>query len=229
MTEAIYKQIEGYMLVCMEDSAHDSQHIYRVLANAMEIAKREERVDYDVLICACLLHDIGRKEQFEDPALCHAQVGADKAYRFLVEHNFTKEFAEQVKHCIICHRFRKTNEPQTTEARILFDADKLEAAGTIGIARTLIYKGEVAEPLYSVGADGHILCGEEDTEPSFVHEYKHKLEKIYDKFYTARGKELALQRQKTAQAFFESLMEEVSDMRDAGEEELWKHLEKSGN
>lgn len=67
------------MLCCMEDTAHDKEHIYRVLYNALEIAKTENNVNYDVLIAACLLHDIGRKEQFENTALCHAIVGSEKA------------------------------------------------------------------------------------------------------------------------------------------------------
>ena len=82
MKKETYNLIESYMLSCMEDSAHDKDHIYRVLNHAMEIAKSEENVDYDVLICACLLHDIGRKEQFEDPSVCHAAVGGEKAYQF---------------------------------------------------------------------------------------------------------------------------------------------------
>ena len=73
MKREIYETLEQYMLSCMEDSAHDAQHIYRVLYNALLIAKEEKHVDHDVLIAACLLHDIGRKEQFADPALCHGQ------------------------------------------------------------------------------------------------------------------------------------------------------------
>ena len=84
----------------MDDAAHDKEHIYRVLYNALEIAKTEKDVNYDVLIAACLLHDIGRKEQFENPALCHAIVGSEKACQFLVTHGFETFFAEQVKQCI---------------------------------------------------------------------------------------------------------------------------------
>jgi len=81
MNRETYCLLENYMLSCMEDSAHDREHIYRVLFNALEIAETERGVDYDVLIGACLLHDIGRKEQFENHALCHAMVGSEKAYR----------------------------------------------------------------------------------------------------------------------------------------------------
>ena len=76
MTKETYDLIENYMLSCMEDSAHDKEHIYRVLFNALEIAKVENDIDYDVLITACLLHDIGRREQFDNPALCHAIDGS---------------------------------------------------------------------------------------------------------------------------------------------------------
>ena len=58
MTKETFTILENYMLSCMEDSVHDKEHIYRVLYNALEIAKMEEGVDYDALICACLLHDI---------------------------------------------------------------------------------------------------------------------------------------------------------------------------
>lgn len=78
MKEREFKLIEKYMLRCMSDSAHDREHVYRVLFTALEIAEYENSVDYDVLITACLLHDIGRREQFENPAVCHAEVGAKK-------------------------------------------------------------------------------------------------------------------------------------------------------
>ena len=220
MTSENYVLLENYMLSCMEDSAHDKEHIYRVLYNALEIAKTESDVDYDVLIGACLLHDIGRKEQFEDPDLCHAAVGGEKAYSFLTEHGFDTKYAEQVKHCIQTHRYRKSNLPQSREAKILFDADKLDAAGALGIARTLLYKGKVSEPLYSLLPNGLVSNGENDTKPSFFQEYKYKLEKLYSNFYTAKGAEIAKQRQLTAIAFYNDLYQEVSVSYESGIEEL---------
>ena len=210
MTKQMYAKLEDYMLSSMEDSAHDKEHIYRVLFNALQIARGEEKVDYDILITACLLHDIGRKEQFADPGLCHAAVGAEKAHRFLTEQGFGADFAEAVAHCIRTHRFRKAMQPETVEAKILFDADKLDVTGAIGIARTLMYKADMAEPLYHVLPDGRISDGSEDLGPSFFREYKFKLEKLYDRFLTARGAELAKQRQAIAAAFYEQLYKEVN-------------------
>lgn len=220
MTKEVYLLLENYMLSCTGDSAHDKEHIYRVLYSALEIAKEEQDVDYDILICACLLHDVGRREQFENPSLCHAQVGAEKAYRFLVGQGFGETFATKVRHCILTHRYRNNNEPQTVEAKVLFDADKLDATGAIGIARTLFYKGQVSEPLYNVDSQGRVQDGTEDTSPSFFQEYKYKLENIYSHFYTKKGAEIAQTRRQAAVDYYESLLSEVRPTYEKGRREL---------
>lgn len=137
MDKETYTLLENYMLSCMsdEDIAHDKAHVYRVLYAALEIAAAEENVDADVLIAACLLHDIGRPEQLVDPEVCHAQVGAKKAKAFLLENGFDAGFAEKVEHCISVHRFRDNNPPVSIEEKILFDADKLEITGALGVNR----------------------------------------------------------------------------------------------
>ena len=147
-------------------------------------------------------------------------VGGDKAYKFLLEHNFAKDFAEQVKKCIQSHRYRKSNPPESIEAKILFDADKLDATGTMGIARTLVYKGTVSEPLYSLLPDGTVSNGEGDETPSFFQEYKYKLEKLYNSFYTERGAKLAKERQSAAVEFYNNMYNEVNASYKNGEEEL---------
>lgn len=217
MTKETYSLLESYMHECMEDSAHDREHVYRVLYNALRIAQGEEGVDRDVLVAACLLHDIGRKEQFADPGVCHAAVGSEKAYRFLKDNEFKEEFAQQVRHCILTHRFRKSCQPESIEAKILFDADKLDAVGALGIARTLMYKGDVAEPLYTLLPDGSICDGTVNPEPSFFREYHFKLKNLYDSFYTETGAALAQACRSAAQGFYESLYREVTSGRTAGQ------------
>ena len=223
MTKEIYEAIENHMLASMDDSAHDCEHVYRVLYNALEIAKSED-VDYDILIAACLLHDIGRIDQIKDPTLCHAQVGSEKAYAFLLEIGMTEDFAARVRHCIATHRFRKNLQPESVEAKILFDADKLDVTGAIGIARTLMYRGTLTEPLYRHLPDGTISDGSEDIGHSFFREYKFKLEKLYDRFYTSRGAELAKQRQTIAREYYESLYREVNDGYRSGRDALAGHI-----
>lgn len=217
MNKSQFAVLEDYMLDCMKDAAHDKEHIYRVLYNALYIAESESNVDYDVLVAACLLHDIGRQEQFENPALDHAEVGGDKAFALLIENGYDREFAQNVKDCIVAHRFRKNRPPQSLEAKILFDADKLDVTGAMGVARTLMYKSGVGEPLYSVGENGLPSNGVGDASPSFFQEYNFKLKNLYDKFFTERGKEIAETRRAAAKAFYDSLYAEVDDTYKNGE------------
>ena len=214
MNKDEYRAIEAYMVTNMQDSAHDIHHVYRVLNAAVDIAGYEDIEDMDVLVAACLLHDIGRVRQFADPELCHAQVGSQMAYEFLVSRNWPEEKAMHVKECITTHRFRSNAPPVRIEAKILFDADKLEVAGAIGIARTLIYEGQVGEPLYILDDNNEIITtgGRAEVDiSSFFQEYNFKLKNIYGSFYTNRANEIAAKRQKAAMDFYENLYNEVSE------------------
>lgn len=210
MNKAQYFEIEAFMKSNTEDSAHDKEHIYRVLNNALLISEGEQNVNYDILIAACLLHDVGRIDQMNDPSLCHAAVGSEKAKRFLLERGYEDIFAQTVADCIRTHRFRKNAPPRTLEAKILFDADKLDVVGAMGIARTLAYQGALGAPLYTKLQDGTVSDGTGDVPYSFFREYKFKLENLYDRFYTKTGRELALQRRSAAEAFYNSLYDEVT-------------------
>ncbi len=215
-----YKLLEDFMLLSAGDSAHDREHIYRVLYNALAIAKAEENVDYDILITACLLHDVGRPEQFADPKVCHAQVGSEKAYAFLIENGFSAEFADKVRSAVLTHRFRVSRPPQSLEAKILFDADKLDVTGALGIARTLLYKGTVTEPLYLLDERGEVSNGENDPVSSFFREYHFKLKHLYDRFYTPTGKAMAEDRRKAAEDFYHALYNEVAPGYKEGKQTL---------
>ncbi len=220
-----YELIEGYMLSCMKDSAHDKEHIYRVLNVALEIAEKEKGADIDILIASCLLHDIARQEQYKNPAFDHAALGAEKAYKFLRENGFSEEFSKSVFHCISTHRFRGNNPPQTIEAKILFDADKIDVTGTLGIARTLQYKAGYNEPLYSFDGLGSVSDGTLDSSPSFFQEYKFKLENVYSKIITETGKQIAEERRKSAVSFYESMLFEVRDSYENGKRILKNIIE----
>ena len=223
MKKETFTLLENYMLSCMQDAAHDKDHVYRVLYTAMEIAQGEN-VNREVLIAACLLHDIARKDQLENPAICHAEKGAEKAEQFLWENGFAPEFAAHVRDCIYTHRFRKAMPPESMEAKILFDADKLDVTGAIGIARTLMYRADAREPLYTLQPDGTVSDGSGDVPDSFFHEYRFKLEKIYDRFYTEKGKRMAAERQQAAEDFYRSLYAEISGAYTSGRAALEKEI-----
>ena len=77
MKKETFKKIENFMLENCGEAAHDKEHIYRVLYNALEIAKNEKDVDLDILITACLLHDIGRVKELSDKNIDHAVWGSE--------------------------------------------------------------------------------------------------------------------------------------------------------
>ncbi|MGI5893147.1 MAG: HD domain-containing protein [Candidatus Merdivicinus sp.] len=216
MTEQEYQLLESYMKECMTDAAHDREHIYRVLRAALKIAETEPESDVDILTAACLLHDIGREKQYADPNICHAEAGAEMAFQFLIEHGWKKSCAEHISACIRTHRFRAGREPESIEAKILFDADKLDVCGAVGIARTLLYQGRMGEPIYCVGEDGRPLPGDSQEPESFVKEYRQKLSGLYDRFYTPAAAQMAKERQTAAEAFYEALLREIR-MTDLGE------------
>lgn len=217
-----YDKIEAYMLECMRDSAHDREHIYRVFYTALDIAESEPAANLEILAAACLLHDIGRPEQFANPELCHAEVGSEKAYEFLIGIGWTEERADHVRDCVYTHRFRCENPPQSIEAKILFDADKIDVSGAVGMARSLMYRSAVGEPLYTLNPDGTISDGSDTDEPSFFREYHFKLKNIFGKFFTERGREIALSRRRAAEEFYNALLSEVKGAEKRGRELLKK-------
>jgi uncharacterized protein len=217
-----FSKIEAFMLEKMSDSAHDCEHVYRVLNYALDIAESESGVDYDVLITACLLHDIARAEQFANPEIDHAEAGAETAKNWLTANGHTPEFAARVGDCIRAHRFRSNAPPQSLEAKILFDADKIDVCGAMGIVRTIQYDAVIARPVYTLSPYGDILDGTYDEAPSMMKEYKFKLEKIYDKFFTSRGAELAAERRHSAVAFYNAILSEAQSCYAGGKAAIRK-------
>lgn len=121
-------------------SAHNLDHVFRVYNLCLLIAKYEENVDLEILIPSALLHDIARVEESKDKTgeIDHAVLGSLVAENILRKLEYDEEKIEKVKHCIISHRFRTGNEPNTIEVKILFDSDKLDVIGASGIARTFM-------------------------------------------------------------------------------------------
>lgn len=211
MDRKTFRVLENYMLDMMKDSAHDSLHVYRVLCQALRIARGYNEVNQDILIASCLLHDIGRMKEFLNPKLCHALEGGKMAYTFMKELGWSEEDCTHIQECITTHRFQTDNQPKTLEAKILFDADKLDVSGALGIARSLIYKGQVGEPLYVVDEENKIYKGQKLCEPeSFLKEYHFKLIPLYEKFYTEEAFEIAQKRKAMTTMFYNELLDEIS-------------------
>ena len=187
--------------------SHDWGHTERVYRLCMHIG-RAEGADSEVLAVAAFLHDVGRSHEDESKGtICHAEKGAEIAKTLLVNYPLSDEQKQNIVHCIGSHRFRGNNAPETLEAKTLFDADKLDSIGAIGIGRAFLFAGDVGAKLHNPQADLHNTrpYTEEDTG---YREFKLKLSKIKDRMLTAEGKRLAEERHAFMEGFFERLQQE---------------------
>jgi len=196
------------------DSAHDFDHILRVLALAERIGAAEG-ADMEILRPAVLLHDIGRPEELRDGS-CHAQVGAQKAQQILAD--WPQEKLEAITHAIASHRFRENTKPQTLEAKVLFDADKLDCIGAVGVARAYVIGGLMGQRLWGEVDARYVEALREDaslaqrslsSHHTPVHEFAFKLSQIKDLLYTSTAKEIAAERDRFMSGFFLRLENEV--------------------
>lgn len=189
--------------------SHDWSHVKRVYDLCMYIGK-EEKANLYILQLASLLHDTGRKKEIENPnEFDHAIISSEIASEILKKYNINGDIQKQVIHCISSHRyrFRGNNKPETSEAKILFDADKIDSIGAIGVARAYAWAGNKGLKIYS---DKDFLGTGYEEEHSPVTEFKFKLREVKDRLFTETAKKIAGQRHIFMESFFEQLAKEAS-------------------
>lgn len=196
------------------DPAHDFDHVLRVLALAERIGSAEG-ADMEVLRPAVLLHDIGRPEELRD-GRCHAQVGAQKARRILS--SWPASTVDAIAHAIAAHRYRDDLAPETLEAKVLFDADKLDCIGAIGVARAYLVGGlhrqrlwAEVDPKYvqALRLDKSLARRNAAPDHTPAHEFAFKLSRIKDSLFTTTAKKMAEERHRFMSEFFLRLEREV--------------------
>ncbi len=157
-----------------------------------------------------------QKRSRHAPRRTHQASAADFAGQVLLQEGWDEADIQAVQHCIRAHRFRDdTEQPQTLEAQVLFDADKLDAIGATGVARAVAYAANAGMPAYiqpseSFLASGKMAPGELH---SAYHEYLFKLRKLKDRMYTRTGRELAEARHRVMADFFDQLQAEAGGER----------------
>jgi uncharacterized protein len=188
------------------DPVHGFDHILRVLRLAERLAAAEG-ADLEIVRAAALLHDASGAETGGAGRAEHQHRSAGFALEILEAEGWVPERIAAVQHCIRTHRFRGDESPQTIEAKVLFDADKLDVIGAFGVARTLGYDVVMGWPFYAEPSHQFRETGtkaEGETHSSY-HEYLFKLSKIKGRMQTAAGRKLAEERQEFLNDFFEQL------------------------
>ena len=203
---------------------HGPDHTDRVHKTAMHLG-RLMGARLDILSAAALLHDIGRMyETREQGRICHAEKGAELAHEILEKLGFSSSAIDEIAHCIETHRYRGDNIPETLEAKILYDADKLDSIGAVGIGRAFLFAGQMGAKLHN-DTDVDILdCKPYSKEDTAYREFKFKMSKIKDRMLTPEGKRLAEERHDFMEVFFERLERETK-----GAESIAEYYLKTGS
>jgi uncharacterized protein len=199
------------------DPVHGFDHVLRVYAMAERLAQAEG-ADLEIVRAAALLHDAegsgtdGGDEGRRD----HHQASSKFAAEILNAEGWDPLRIAAVQHCIRAHRFRDNSEPpQTLEARVLYDADKLDVLGAVGAARTIAFDVVVRQPFFAEPSERFLRTGE--AEPgeahSSYHEYLFKLSKIKDRLFTPSARRIGEDRHKFLEEFFSRLAAEYRGER----------------
>ncbi len=193
-----------------DDPVHGFSHILRVYRLCERIG-RQENADLTIVRAAALLHDVeGDVDVRED----HHLAAARFAEKTLLKEGWSAEAIKAVVHCIRAHRFRDDSEkPQTLEAQVLFDADKIDAIGAVGVARAVAYAVRAGMDVYAPPSDLYLSSGkyEPGESQTVAHEYLFKLRHIKDRLFTPSGRSLAAERHELMVRFFEGWMKEIGE------------------
>ena len=184
-----YTELEKFSRARQEPrGCHGYDHTERVI-KLCEVIGIEYNADMAVLAPAAILHDIGR------PNADHASHSAAQARNILMEKVWGLAIIDGVVHAIEVHSFSAGGEAITLEARILSDADKLDAMGAVGVYRAAQYAVEKGRPI-------------ED----FIDHFHEKLLKLKDMLYTDKAKEMAAKRHEFMLSYLEQIGKELKGL-----------------
>lgn len=189
------------------DVAHDLEHLRRVVHNAALLCAAEGARE-EIVIPAAWLHDCVAVPKGSSHRLAASRLAAEAASVFLAQCGVASEQIVQIAHAIEAHSFSAQIEPRTLEARVVQDADRVDALGAIGLARCLMLGGELKRPLYSAVDP---FCEErlpDDAALTLDHLYA-KLFKLPGMMHTAAGRLMAAQRAEFLRHFVDQLKHEI--------------------
>ena len=189
------------------DGSHDLAHIHRVFRNAMRIHAGEGG-DGTVLAASVLLHDCVAVEKNSPLRAQASRLAAEKASGILAGLGWRQADIDAAAHAITTHSFSANIEPQTLEAKILKDADRLDAIGMVGAARCFYIAGRMGSALYDP-ADPLAKDRPLDDRAFAIDHFETKLFKLADGFRTETGRELAKARHERLKQVLGLFLDEI--------------------
>nr|AKQ04344.1 HD superfamily metal-dependent phosphohydrolase, uncharacterized protein [uncultured Microgenomates bacterium Rifle_16ft_4_minimus_5036] len=207
-TKAYYKELDN------KDFSHNFDHVLRVENMALRIGK-SEGADFEILEAASLLFDVARGLEDKGAVEDHANEGSKIARRILNKIGFPADKIENVCHAVLTHRKSKGRKAKTLEAKVLQDADYLDALGAIAVIRTAassIQSNKYKRPIYV----NKTYSNNKDSTVSAIHYliYMVKHPKLQPKnFHTALGRKLAKERHLFLKEFAQRFIDEWEGKR----------------
>ena len=189
------------------DAAHDEGHVRRVVANARALAEAEG-ADLAVVLPAAWLHDCVSVAKNSPQRSSASRLAAERAGEWLRAEAYPAEHIAAIEHAIVAHSFSARVPPETLEAKVVQDADRLDALGAVGIARTLMLGGANGAPFYNLSEPFPVTRAADDRTSTIDHFFT-KLLKLAETMQTAAGREAAQQRAQFLQQFLTQLGREI--------------------
>ena len=203
------EQFEAFLDKQMDgaDAAHDRAHIQRVVRTARELAADESAV-LDVVLPAAWLHDCVALAK-DDPARDQAsRKAANAAIRFLSDAGYPEKHHRGIHHAIEAHSYSAGIEPQTLEAAVVQDADRLDALGAVGLARCFMVGGSLGSQLYHPD-DPFCNTRPPDDSTYVIDHFYEKLFRLPDTMNTAAGRQEGDRRAQFLQSYLDRLRAEI--------------------
>lgn len=189
------------------DLAHDYQHVLRVVKNAKQLCEQEQ-ADANIVIPAAWLHDCLSLPKDHPQRHQASKLAADKAVQFLIELDYPEQYLEAIHHAICSHSFSANIRAKTLEAKIVQDADRLDALGAIGIARCLQVSSQLDRPLYAA-KDPFCSHREADDKTYTLDHFYQKLLLIKESMHCQSAITEANKRSHYMQGFLDQLADEI--------------------
>lgn len=190
-----------------DDGSHDAAHLIRVWKNAARIHE-EEGGEARTLAAAVLLHDCVAVEKNSPFRAEASRLAAEKASSILQDLRWETAEIASVAHAILTHSFSANIAPETLEARILQDADRLDAIGMVGAARCFYIAGRMGSGLYDP-LDPLAEARELDDKAFAIDHFETKLFRLADGFKTEAGRRLATEREQRLRDVLAMMLDEI--------------------
>jgi uncharacterized protein len=189
------------------DAAHDLEHVRRVVRNARALAAAED-ARLEVVVPAAWLHDCVTVPKDSPLRTQASRLAAAQAVQWLREWNYAETLRPEIAHAIEAHSFSAGLAPRTPEAKVVQDADRLEAVGAVGLARCLMLGGAMGRPLYAA-EDPFCARRAPDDRAATVDHFYTKLLQLEGTMQTATGRREARARTEFLERFLAELKREI--------------------